>query len=150
MGKNMSSCNFYQAEKKDVEEIYSLLKQFKSDLIDLDYPDINETKVRSFINLMLQRGKIICVKNLDTNKLIGVCIFCKSNYWWSDQETMIIQLIYVVKEFRNYKLMKQLIDSVKQVSNNNPILLSITSKLEADKLFEKLGFENMGSNWRLK
>jgi|TARA_S200002703_G_scaffold3980_1_gene5409 N-acetylglutamate synthase-like GNAT family acetyltransferase len=146
----MSSCNFYQAEKKDVEEIYSLLKQFKSDLIDLDYPDINETKVRSFINLMLQRGKIICVKNLDTNKLIGVCIFCKSNYWWSDQETMIIQLIYVVKEFRNYKLMKQLIDSVKQVSNNNPILLSITSKLEADKLFEKLGFENMGSNWRLK
>ena len=150
MGKNMSSCNFYQAEKKDVEEIYSLLKQFKSDLIDLDYPDINETKVRSFINLMLQKGKIICVKNLDTNKLIGVCIFCKSNYWWSDQETMIIQLIYVVKEFRNYKLMKQLIDSVKQVSNNNPILLSITSKLEADKLFEKLGFENMGSNWRLK
>jgi len=150
MGKNMSSCNFYQAEKKDVEEIYSLLKQFKSDLIDLDYPDINETKVRSFINLMLQRGKIICVKNLDTNKLIGVCIFCKSNYWWSDQETMIIQLIYVVKEFRNYKLMKQLIDSVKQVSDNNPILLSITSKLEADKLFEKLGFENMGSNWRLK
>jgi len=146
----MSSCNFYQAEKKDVEEIYSLLKQFKSDLIDLDYPDINETKVRSFINLMLQRGKIICVKNLDTNKLIGVCIFCKSNYWWSDQETMIIQLIYVVKEFRNYKLMKQLIDSVKQVSDNNPILLSITSKLEADKLFEKLGFENMGSNWRLK
>lgn len=150
MGKNMSSCNFYQAEQKDVEEIYSLLKQFKSDLIDLDYPDINETKVRSFINLMLQRGKIICVKNLDTNKLIGVCIFCKSNYWWSDQETMIIQLIYVVKEFRNYKLMKQLIDSVKQVSNNNPILLSITSKLDADKLFEKLGFENMGSNWRLK
>jgi N-acetylglutamate synthase-like GNAT family acetyltransferase len=150
MGENMSSCNFYQAEKKDVEEIYSLLKQFKSDLIDLDYPDINETKVRSFINLMLQKGKIICVKNLDTNKLIGVCIFCKSNYWWSDQETMIIQLIYVVKEFRNYKLMKQLIDSVKQVSNNNPILLSITSKLEADKLFEKLGFENMGSNWRLK
>lgn len=146
----MSSCNFYQAEKKNVEEIYSLLEKFKSDLIDLDYPDINETKVRSFINLMLQRGKIICVKNLDTNKLIGVCIFCKSNYWWSDQETMIIQLIYVVKEFRNYKLMKQLIDSVKQVSNNNPILLSITSKLEADKLFEKLGFENMGSNWRLK
>lgn len=146
----MSSCNFYQAEKKNVEEIYSLLEKFKLDLIDLDYPDINETKVRSFINLMLQRGKIICVKNLDTNKLIGVCIFCKSNYWWSDQETMIIQLIYVVKEFRNYKLMKQLIDSVKQVSNNNPILLSITSKLEADKLFEKLGFENMGSNWRLK
>ena len=63
---------------------------------------------------------------------------------------MIIQLIYVVEKFRNYKLMKQLIDSVKKVSNDNPILLSITSKLKADKLFEKLGFENMGNNWRMK
>ena len=77
-------------------------------------------------------------------------MFTKSTYWWSVQETMIIHLIYVIPEFRNFKLMNQLLESVKQVSNNNPILLSITSKLEADKLFEKLGFENMGSNWRLK
>ena len=86
----------------------------------------------------------------NTNKLIGICMFTKSTYWWCLQETMIIHLIYVVPEFRNFKLMNQLLESVKQVSDNNPILLSITSKLEADKLFEKLGFENMGANWRLK
>ena len=45
--------------------------------------------------------------------------------------------------------MKQLIDMIKTVAKNDPILLSITSKLNADKLFEKLGFENMGANWRL-
>ena len=146
----MTSCNFYQAKEKDVDEIFILLEKFKSDLVDLDYPTINKDKVKNFINLMLKKGKIICVKNLDTNKLIGLCIFCKSTYWWSDQETIIIQLIYVIKEFRNYKLMKTLLDSVKQVSENNPILLSITSKLDGDKLFEKLGFENMGANWRLK
>ena len=146
----MPSCNFYQAEKKDKVEIFNLLKKFKDDLIDLNYPDINPDKVKNFINLMLQRGKIVCVKNLDSNQLIGICIFCKSTYWWSEQETMIIQLIYVVPEFRNFKLMNQLLDSVKQVSKNNPILLSITSKLQADNLFEKLGFENMGANWRLK
>jgi len=146
----MPSCNFYQAEKKDKIEIFDLLKKFKDDLIDLNYPDINPDKVKNFINLMLQRGKIVCVKNLDSNQLIGICIFCKSTYWWSEQETMIIQLIYVVPEFRNFKLMNQLLDSVKQVSKNNPILLSITSKLQADNLFEKLGFENMGANWRLK
>jgi len=146
----MPSCNFYQAEKKDKIEIFNLLKKFKDDLIDLNYPDINPDKVKNFINLMLQRGKIVCVKNLDSNQLIGICIFCKSTYWWSEQETMIIQLIYVVPEFRNFKLMNQLLDSVKQVSKNNPILLSITSKLQADNLFEKLGFENMGANWRLK
>jgi len=146
----MPSCNFYQAEKKDKIEIFNLLKKFKDDLIDLNYPEINPDKVKNFINLMLQRGKIVCVKNLDSNQLIGICIFCKSTYWWSEQETMIIQLIYVVPEFRNFKLMNQLLDSVKQVSKNNPILLSITSKLQADNLFEKLGFENMGANWRLK
>ena len=146
----MPSCNFYQAEKKDKVDIFDLLKKFKDDLIDLNYPDINPDKVKNFINVMLQRGKIVCVKNLDSNQLIGICIFCKSTYWWSEQETMIIQLIYVVPEFRNFKLMNQLLDSVKQVSKNNPILLSITSKLQADNLFEKLGFENMGANWRLK
>ena len=46
--------------------------------------------------------------------------------------------------------MKQLIDSVKQISENLPISLSISAKLDTDKLFEKLGFENMGANWRLK
>tara|TARA_R110000765_G_scaffold391859_2_gene484845 strand:+ start:717 stop:1157 length:441 start_codon:yes stop_codon:yes gene_type:complete len=146
----MVSCNFYQAEKKDANNIFNLLKEFKNDLLDCDYPDINEDKVKTFINFMLEKGKIICVQNLDTNKLIGVCIFCKSTYWWSEQETMIIQLIYVVEKYRNYQIMKQLIDSVKQVSKDNPILISITSKLQADKLFEKLGFENMGNNWRMK
>ena len=38
---------------------------------------------------------------------------------------------------------------IKKVSDNNPILLSITSKLDIDPVFERLGFENMGNNWRL-
>ena len=146
----MPSCNFYQADKKDKEEIYDLLKKFKDDLIDCNYPDIDKDKVKNFLNIMLKRGKIICVKNLDKNELIGLCIFCKSNYWWSIQETMIIQLIYVIPKFRNFKLMKQLVDSVKQVAENLPISLSIIAKLNADKLLKRLGFEQMGNNWRLK
>jgi len=76
-------------------------------------------------------------------------MFNKSEYWFSKKQVMIIQLIYIVKKYRNYQLMKQLIDMIKAVSDKDPILLSITSKLNADKLFEKLGFENMGANWRL-
>jgi len=146
----MASCNFYQAEKKDVKDIIKLLRIFKQDLSNCDYPEIKSEKLQKFIFAMLEKGKIICVKNLDDNKLIGVCIFYKTSYWWSDDETMVIQLIYVLKEYRNYKLVKQLVDSVKQVSENLPISLSIIAKLNGDKLFEKLGFENMGSNWRLK
>tara|TARA_X000001388_G_C2226187_1_gene121221 strand:+ start:229 stop:669 length:441 start_codon:yes stop_codon:yes gene_type:complete len=146
----MASCNFYQAEKKDVKDIIKLLRIFKEDLSDCNYPEIKSEKLQKFIFAMLEKGKIICVKNLDDNKLIGVCIFYKTAYWWSDEQTMVIQLIYVLKEYRNYQVVKQLIDSVKQVSENLPISLSIIAKLNGDKLFEKLGFENMGSNWRLK
>ena len=81
--------------------------------------------------------------------MVGCCIFNKSEYWFSKQRIMIIQMIYIKKKFRNYKLLKQLIDMIKKVSNDNPIVLSITTKLDIDPVFERLGFENMGNNWRL-
>ena len=130
--------------KKEIEQ------NSKEDLSECNYPEIRTEKLQKFIFAMLEKGKIICVKNLDNNKLIGVCIFYKTAYWWSDEQTMVIQLIYVLKKYRNYQVVKQLLDSVKQVSENLPISLSIIAKLNGDKLFEKLGFENMGSNWRLK
>ena len=146
----MPSCNFYQATGKDVIDINNILKKFKEDLVDCDYPDIDNDKLNNFILGMLKKGKIICVKNLDDDKLIGVCIFYKTEYWWSKQQTMVIQLIYVIKKYRNYQVVKQLVDSVKQVAENLPISLSIIAKLNADKLLKRLGFEQMGNNWRLK
>jgi N-acetylglutamate synthase-like GNAT family acetyltransferase len=147
----MPSCNFYKATEKDITEIISMLKKYKEkELEDCGFPKADREKVNNFILTILKKGKIICIKNLDdNNKLIGVCMFNKSEYWFSKQQVMIIQLIYIVKKYRNYQLMKQLMDMIKDVADNDPILLSITSKLNADKLFEKLGFENMGANWRL-
>ena len=146
----MPSCNFYQATGKDVIDIAHLLKEYKKkDLDGCNFPEVDNDKVNNFILTLLKKGKVICVKNLDNDKLIGVCMFNKSEYWFSKQQVMLIQLIYIVKKYRNYQLMKQLMDMVKAVADKDPILLSITSKLNADKLFEKLGFENMGANWRL-
>ena len=76
----MPSCNFYQATGKDVIDIANILKKFKEDLVDCDYPDIDNDKLNNFILGMLKKGKIICVKNLDDDKLIGVCIFYKTEY----------------------------------------------------------------------
>ena len=146
----MPSCNFYTATAKDVIDIANLLKEYKKkDLDRCNFPEVDNDKLNNFILTLLKKGKIICVKNLDDNKFIGVCMFNKSEYWFSKQQVMIIQLIYIIKKYRNYQVMKQLIDMIKTVAKNDPILLSITSKLNADKLFEKLGFKNMGANWRL-
>ena len=147
----MTSVHLYQAEKKDFEDVYDLLIEFKHDeLKDLQLPKVDKTKLTNFINTILQKGKIILLKDLDKNLIIGCCIFHKSEYWFSKEIFMNIQIIYIKKNFRNFKLVKTMIDSVKKVAKELPIVLSISTGLQIDPVFEKLGFENMGGNWRLK
>ena len=146
----MSSVHLYQAEKKDFQNVYDLLIEFKEvELVDLKLPNEDKTKLTQFINSILEKGKIILVKDLDKDEFMGCCMFHKSEYWFSKDQIMNIHIIYIKKKFRNFKLVKTLIDSVKKVSEGIPIVLSITTGLQIDPVFEKLGFENMGSNWRL-
>ena len=146
----MTSIHLYQAQKKDISDLHDLLKDYKEkDLTDCNFPEVDSVKLNQYLNNFLKNGKIICIKDLDRDKIVGCCIFNKSEYWFSKQKIMIIQMIYIQEKFRNYKLVKQLVEMIKKVSDNNPIVLSITSKLDIDPVFERLGFENMGSNWRL-
>jgi len=146
----MTSVHLYQAEQKDVQEVYDLLIEFKEfDLKDARLPDVDKDKLTNFINTILKKGKIILAKDLDKQELMGVCIFHKAEYWFSKDQLMNIHVLYVRQNYRNYKLVKTLVDSVKNVSEGLPIVLSITSGLHIDPVFEKLGFENMGSNWRM-
>lgn len=144
------STHLYYAEKKDITAIYDLLVEYKNtDLVE-QYPyEIDPKKLRHFINTIIEKGKIILVNDLDKDELIGCCMFNKSEYFFSRSQIMQIQLIYVKKDYRNFKLVKTLIDTVKKISDDLPIVLSITSGLGIDPVFEKLGFKHMGSNWRL-
>ena len=146
----MSSINLYNAEKKDVEIICDLLNNFKDeDLKDLDYPEVDDKKLINFVNLIMQKGTIILLKDLDLNEVIGCAIFNKTEYWFSKSECIHIHTIYVKKSFRNFKLVTALVDSIKKVGKNLPMYLSVTSGLNIDPVFKKLGFKNLGSNWRL-
>jgi len=145
----MTSTHLYYAEKSDIESIYELAIEYKNvDLLDANYPDIDRNKLINFINTMLKKGKIMLMKDLDKDRLIGCCMFNKSEYFFSKTEIMQIQIVYVKKDYRNFNLVKTLIDSVKKQANGLPLVLSITSGLGIDPVFEKLGFQNMGSNWR--
>jgi len=146
----MSSVHLYQAEKKDVENVYDLLIEFKEvDLKDAELPEIDRDKLLNCINVILKKGKIILAKDLDKKELMGLCMFHKSEYWFSKHQLMNIHVLYIRKSYRNFKLVKTIIDSVKNVSEGLPITISVTSGLHIDPVFEKLGFQNMGSNWRL-
>ena len=46
-------------------------------------------------------------------------------------------------------LPEMLVDSIKKVAKGLPMYLSVTSGLHIDPVFQKLGFKNLGSNWRL-
>ena len=146
----MTSGHLYQAEQKDFENVYDLLIEFKEfDLKDAQLPEIDKDKLTNCIQVILKKGKIILAKDLDKKELMGLCMFHKSEYWFSKKQLMNIHVLYIRKSFRNYKLVKTIIDSVKNVSEGLPINLSVTSGLHIDPVFEKLGFQNMGSNWRL-
>ena len=146
----MTSVHLYQAEQKDFQSVYDLLIEFKEfDLKDAQLPDIDKDKLTNCIQVILKKGKIILAKDLDKKELMGLCMFHKSEYWFSKEQLMSIHVLYIRKSFRNYKLVKTIIDSVKNVSEGLPISLSVTSGLHIDPVFEKLGFQNMGSNWRL-
>ena len=146
----MTSVHLYQAEQKDFENVYDLLIEFKEfDLKHAQLPDIDKDKLTNCINVILKKGKIILAKDVDKKELMGLCMFHKSEYWFSKEQLMNIHVLYIRKSFRNYKLVKTIIDSVKNVSEGLPISLSVTSGLHIDPVFEKLGFQNMGSNWRL-
>ena len=147
----MTSIHLFQAEKKDFQDVYDLLIQFKhDDLEHLDLPKVDQKKLITFINTILQKGKIIILKDLDKNIFVGCCIFHKAEYWFSKEMFMNIQVIYIKKNFRSFKLVKTMVDSVKKIANGIPIVLSISTGLDIDPVFEKLGFEDMGNNWRLK
>ena len=146
----MSSVHLYQAEKKDFQKVFDLLIDFKEvDLVDVGLPEVDKPKLTNFINAMLQKGKIILAKELDQQELIGCCIFHKSEYWFSKQELININILYIKKQYRNFKLVKTIVDSVKNIAEDLPIVMGVTTKIEIDAVFEKLGFENMGGNWRL-
>ena len=144
------SIHLYNAEKKDVKVVCDLMNEFKEvDLQELNYPEVDHNKLNTFIKIMLEKGKIILVKDLDLNQVIGCAIFGKTEYWFSKSECIHLHTIFVKKNFRNFKLVATLVDAIKKASEDLPIYLSVTSGLNIDPVFKKLGFQNLGGNWRL-
>ena len=145
----MDSYRFYQAEEKDLDELFEIGKKFKRELRDLDLPDLSEGKVFKLLDMLLNKGKIICCSKNEDNKIIGAVGFYKSQYWWSDAYIYNIQFIYVVPEHRNFTTFRNLLSGVQKIAKDDPINLYITTKLKLDPVLKKLGFDEMGKNWRL-
>ena len=73
----MTSVHLYQAEKKDIQDLHDLLKEYKEkDLTDLKFPEVDTVKLNQYLNNFLKVGKIICIKDLDRDKIVyGVDTF---------------------------------------------------------------------------
>ena len=146
----MSSYHFYEAQKKDSEEIFDILHHFEKEVAELNYPKIDPDKLRSRIFYFLENGKILMVKNLDEDKLVGLSVMHNTEYLWSKENILNVQVIYVLKEYRSLGLFNNIMKTIKTQSNGKAIHLSISTKLIADKLLERVGFEKMGGIWRMK
>ena len=146
----MSSYHFYEAKNEDTDEIFEILKNFEEEVKELIYPKVDNDKLKSRIFYFIEKGKIIMVKNLDKNKLIGVSVMHNTEYLWSKENILNVQVIYVLPEYRSLEIFNNIMKIIKTQANKKAIHLSISTKLVASKLLERVGFEQMGGIWRMK
>ena len=146
----MSSYHFYEAKNEDTDEIFEILKNFEEEVKELNYPKVDNDKLKSRIFYFIEKGKIIMVKNLDKNKLIGVSVMHNTEYLWSKENNLNVQVIYVLPEYRSLEIFNNIMKIIKTQANKKAIHLSISTKLVASKLLERVGFEQMGGIWRMK
>lgn len=144
----MASYHFYEATNQNIDEVFDILHEFEKDAPSLGYPHINRPKMKKTIMMFLEKGKIILIKDLDKNKIVGLTIFLSHEYLWSKEQLLAVQVLYIIKEYRSLKLFNQTMDIIKNASKGKDIHLSISTKIGADKLLDRYGFENMGGLWR--
>ena len=146
----MTSYHFYEAEKKDLNEIFEILYEFEKEAPALDYPNIDREKLQSRIIYFMDKGKILMVKDLEKDKLIGIAILYMTEFLWSKEILLNIQTIYVLKKYRSFALFNRMMKIIKEHAKNKPIHMTISTKLIAEPLMKRAGFESMGAIWRLK
>ena len=146
----MSSYHFYEAKNEDTDEIFEILKNFEKEVEELNYPKVDNDKLKSRIFYFIEHGKILMVKNLDKNQLIGVSVMHNTEYLWSKENILNVQVIYVLPEYRSLEIFNNIMKIIKTQANKKAIHLSISTKLVASKLLERVGFEQMGGIWRMK
>jgi len=144
----MASFHFYEATNKNLDEIFEILNEFEKEAPALDYPHINRPKMKQTLMMFLEKGKIILIKDLDKKKIVGITIFLFNEYLWSREQLLSVQVIYILKEFRSFKLFNQTMDIIKNQAKGRHIHLTISTRLMADKLLDRYGFEKLGGLWR--
>ena len=144
----MTSFHFYEASNNDLEDIFQILYEFEKDAPALGYPHINRAKMKQTLMTFLQKGKVMLIKDLDENKIVGITILTVQEYSWSREQLLAVQTIYILKEYRSLNLFNKTMDIIKNQAKGKPIHLAISTKLLADKLLDRYGFEKMGGLWR--
>ena len=144
----MASFHFYEATNKNLDEIFEILNEFEKEAPALDYPHINRPKMKQTLMMFLEKGKIILIKDLDKKKIVGITIFLFNEYLWSREQLLSVQVIYILKEYRSFKLFNQTMDIIKNQAKGRHIHLTISTRLMADKLLDRYGFEKLGGLWR--
>ena len=144
----MASFHFYETTNKNLDEIFEILNEFEKEAPALDYPHINRPKMKQTLMMFLEKGKIILIKDLDKNKIVGITIFLFNEYLRSREQLLSVKVIYILKEYRSFKLFNQTMDIIKNQAKGRHIHLTISTKLMADKLLDRYGFEKLGGLWR--
>ena len=145
----MTSYHFYEGKKYEIDKILILLHEFGEEFPSLGYPSFDMLKLKSRVLYFIEHGKLILINDVNKNKLIGLAILHQTEFLWSTEELLNIQTMFISKKYRSFELFNQLMKIIKNQAKELPIHMSISTKLIADNLMARAGFEKMGNIWRL-
>ena len=139
---------YFKATDKDLDELFEFGKKFWREFRHIDIPTIDENKLFKTLDLFCEKGVILCAKDDNKDLITASLGLVRQHYWWSNEIVFNVYWLYVLPEYRNFKMVKTLIDMVKRIAKDNPIYFQISSEKEYDELFEKFDFKEVGKNWR--
>jgi len=145
----VANVKFSQANDKDLDDIYEQLKIFKREFLKINFEKIDEERLFNNISKIQQKNSLICART-DDDKLIGSLGFVFVKQFWTEEISIMVLWCYVLKEYRQFNTFKNLINMLKKLAKGKEIVFGSMTKIHLDNVMEKLGFEELGKNWRFK
>ncbi len=116
------------------------------------FPNISIPKVKAGIARSIERNGVVLYEN--NGVPIGILAVIIDSFWFSDEDHMITQLIYVKKDFRSFSALRRLLSCAEEFAkiNNMPLALMMFVTKDVDRKYNmaiKRGYKPIGF-WTIK
>tara|TARA_E500000305_G_C3977431_1_gene215033 strand:+ start:334 stop:780 length:447 start_codon:yes stop_codon:yes gene_type:complete len=141
-------------EEKDIDDVLNLGKEFHNESSIFNVYKWDENKSRNFISKIIKNKDKCGILAYNGDELVGMILGSIQTFYFSNEKSLDEYFIYIKKEKRGtklvFKLLTEWVEWGKQFNVSDVWLKSTTGikSKKTNKLFERLGFKQVGSMFR--